>query len=621
MALKSSTRAHQFGSQSVAQGEPMKCFVRAATCLVAVFSIGVIGGPEDLYKERCAVCHDAPADEKTPHRDAIELMSITRIHHSLADGRMAIHTEGLSRDIIEDLSRYLSKVDEQSIDPTQRCPELPISNDVVVSHWGVDIQNTRHQPISGIDSSNIKDIKLKYAFGIPNTGEVRSWPAISADTIFLPSTSGTLYAIDRDIGCIKWTYEAGRPLRTSAHLIYEDDKLQVAVGDFSARTHLVDASNGELVWVQSVGDSPLNMNTGAPVYFDDDWYVPVSAYEIAVAMNPRHECCKSRGIVKKLDGATGEVMWSTPMTPDAQPTKKNDVGTQMYGPSGAPVWTTPAIDLLRGVLYIGTGENTSSPATYKSDSIVSLNLFSGEIGAFFQGYKDDAFNMACGSRNPENCPDEEGPDFDFGASPILVTTSTGRDLVLAGQKSGDVWALDPDDELELVWHNKLSNGSALGGVHWGMTVAGNTLFVPIADPERATVDPKPGVYAIDIDSGETIWEHKVERGCEIDFRALRASRWPDCPWQYGFSAAASSTNDVVFAGALNGVVTAFHAEHGEVLWSFDTKKPFETVNGVEAHGGAIDNPGVVVAGNQLIVLSGYGMFGQMPGNVMLVFEL
>ena len=601
----------------------MKPLANAAACLAAIYALNAIGGPEDLYAERCAVCHDNPPDEKTPHRSAIELMSKTRIHHSLADGRMAIHTEGLSRDIIEDLSRYLSKVEEQSIDPTQRCPDLPISNDVVVSHWGVDIENTRHQPSSGIDSSNIKDIKLKYAFGIPNTGEVRSWPAVSADTIFLPTLSGTLYAIDRDIGCVKWTYESGGRLRTSAHLIYEDEKLQVAVGDMGARTHLVDASTGELIWVQSVGESPLNMNTGAPVYFDEDWYIPVSAFEIAVAMNPRHECCKSRGIVRKLDGETGEVLWSTFMTPAAQPTKKNDIGTQMYGPSGAPIWTTPAIDLLRGVLYIGTGENTSSPATYKSDSIVTLNLFSGEIGAFFQGYKDDAFNMACGSRNPQNCPDEEGPDFDFGASPILVTTSTGRDLVLAGQKSGDVWALDPDNDLELVWHNKLSNGSALGGVHWGMTVVDNTVYVPIADPERATVDPKPGVYALDIDSGETLWEHRVERDCEIDIRALRnrGNPWPDCPWHYGFSAAASSTNDVVFAGALNGVVSAFHAESGEVLWSFDTKRPFETVNGVEAHGGAIDNPGVVIAGNQLIVLSGYGMFGQMPGNVMLVFEL
>ena len=599
----------------------MKTTLKCLTVLIGLLPAIVIAGPEDLYNERCAVCHDKPADAKTPSRTAIESMGETRIRYSLASGRMAIHMDGLSEDIVDDMARYLSKLDEQSIDPSKQCPDRPISTDVVVSHWGVDLNNTRHQLHSNIDSSNVSKMKLKYAFGIPNSTEMRSWPALSADTIFLPSTNGNLYAIDRDIGCIKWTYTSNTPLRTSAHLVYMNDRLQVAVGDSSANTHLVDALTGEPIWVTQVGESPLNMNTGAPVFYEEDWFIPVSSFEIAVAMNPRHECCKSRGLVHRLDSTSGEIAWTAFMTEEAEKTKKNDAGAQMWGPSGAPVWTTPAIDTKRGVLYIGTGENTSSPATDMSDSIVAINLESGEIESFFQGYKDDAFNMACGSRNPQNCPDEEGPDFDFGASPIIVTSAKGRDLILAGQKSGDVWALDPDKSLELVWQNKLSNGSALGGIHWGMTVVDNTLIVPIADPEVMTVEPKPGVYGIDIDSGDTVWEHKVERDCEIDFQALREGGWPDCPWAYGFSAAASSTNDIAFAGALNGMISAFRASDGEVLWSFDTKQPFDTVNGVESHGGAIDNPGVVIAGNQLIVVSGYSLFGQMPGNVMLVFEL
>lgn len=601
----------------------MKHLAVWGSMLILAFPISAFAGPEDIYNQRCGTCHDNPVDAKTPHRSAIGAMGKSRIQYSLTSGSMAIHTNGLTPDMIADIASHLDTMDEQSIDPSKACPDRPISTDVVVSHWGVDLQNTRHQPDSAIDSSNISNLKLKYSFGIPNTQEVRSWPALSADTIFLPSTNGTLYAIDRDIGCIKWTYKSDRPLRTSAHLINTEQGLQVAVGDFGARTHLVDATTGEPIWVQHVGDSPLNMNTGSPVFFEDSWYIPVSAFEIAAAMNPRHECCKSHGIVKRLNAVTGDAAWSTPMTPPAKPTKRNDSGTQMYGPSGAPVWTTPAIDDKRGVLYVGTGENTSRPATYKSDAIVSLSLVTGEVASFFQGYKDDAFNMACGSRNPQNCPDDQGPDFDFGASPILVTTESGRDLVLAGQKSGDVWALDPDNDLKLVWQNKLSNGSALGGVHWGMTVIGNTLFVPIADPEFMTRDPKPGIYAIDIDSGETVWEHRVKRECEIDFGAMRnsANQWPDCPWHYGFSAAASSANDLVFSGSLNGEVSAFRAEDGNVVWSYNTKKEFESVNGIDSHGGAIDNPGVVLAGDQLIVLSGYGMFGQMPGNVMLVFEL
>ena len=190
------------------------------------------------------------------------------------------------------------------------------------------------------------------------------------------------------------------------------------------------------------------MNTGSPVYFDNEWFVPVSAIEIAVAMNPRHECCKSHGLVTRVK-RNGTQLWTAHMTEEPQETYKNALGVQMFGPSGAPVWTTPAIDEKRGLLYVGTGENTSSPATDKSDSIVAIDLKTGAIKYHFQGYVDDAYNMACGSRRPENCPKEKGPDFDFGASPIIVATPKGKDIVLAGQKSGDVWALDPDDSLRL----------------------------------------------------------------------------------------------------------------------------------------------------------------------------
>ena len=116
--------------------EVARHLVRSIGLCLVLWTVAVVGGPEDIYKERCAVCHDSPPDEKTPPRSSIELMGKTRIQHSLTSGSMAIHTDGLSADIIEDMARYLNKLDEQSIDATQRCPDRPISSDVVVSHWG-----------------------------------------------------------------------------------------------------------------------------------------------------------------------------------------------------------------------------------------------------------------------------------------------------------------------------------------------------------------------------------------------------------------------------------------------------------------------------------------------------
>ena len=97
--------------------------------------------------------------------------------------------------------------------------------------------------------------------------------------------------------------------------------------------------------------------------------------------------------------------------------------------------------------------------------------------------------------------------------------------------------------------------------------------------------------------------------------------WPECSFYYGHSAAPLYANGVIYAGALDGKLRLLNAATGEVLRVINTNRPFDADNGIEGHGGAIDLSGVVVDGRRLFVYSGYGMFGQMPGNVLLAFEL
>lgn len=595
------------------------------TCLVAAWAHADAATD---YAERCATCHTDPVDAKTPSIDALKRMNVTRVSHAVTRGSMQVHVQGLGRGRVRALVAYLVG-DQQSLIPESAfCggdDEAPQDAAAAsrIARWGYDHRNSRWQRTTSITSANVATLRLKWAFAVPNVNQMRSQPAADANTIFLPTMGGRLYALDRGTGCIKWTYEAGSPLRTSITLGDIDGRGTLFVGDQATLIHAVDAANGTAVWTSNVAMFDASMATGAPVQHGDRLYVPISANDVARAMRPDYECCKSHGGVRALATATGEVIWTAHMTEDAKPTNKNSVGVQMWGPSGAPVWTTPTIDEKRGVLYVGTGENTSSPATEMSDSIVAIALADGTILWHFQGTANDVFNMACGRRPGPNCPKERGPDFDFGASVIIARDSKGRDVLLAGQKSGSVFALDPDAKGELRWQRRIGPGSALGGVHWGLAADDSRVYVPIADPPFERQEGRPGVWALNIDDGSDVWGHAADRGCEpAGFgRRAAATPWPDCPFHYAFSAAASIAGDVVFAGALDGRIFAFDRRDGAIRWQFDTNRAFETVNGIDAHGGAIDNPGVLAVDDLVIVPSGYGMFGQMPGNVLLVFEL
>ena len=300
--------------------------------------------------------------------------------------------------------------------------------------------------------------------------------------------------------------------------------------------------------------------------------------------------------------------------------------------SGSPVLGTyaPAVDFNWGTTPPGPG----MPATNWTATMTSTAYFYYNGTYIFQALADDAWNAACLSGGA-SCPAENGPDFDFGASVVLLERKQG-DLLLAGQKSGEVFALDPDRNGAVVWRNRVGSGSSNGGVHHGLASDGRRVYVPIADPERKVAGyvPRPGVYALSVDDGRMLWSHPVERGCTFDpadaplvglAEMARGksdrSPWPACSYYYGQSAAAVVANGVVYAGALDGKLRILEADSGKLLRIIDTKRPYAASNGVEGHGGAIDVGGAIVSGDQLFVLSGYGMFGQMPGNMLLVYGI
>lgn len=191
-------------------------------------------------------------------------------------------------------------------------------------------------------------------------------------------------------------------------------------------------------------------------------YVPISVGDDSAAVDPKYPCCRGRGAIVALDAATGKEIWKTYTVPDARPRGKNSVGTQLFGPSGASIWASPTIDAKRRILYAGTGDNHSAPATGTSDAVLAFSLKSGKILWSRQLLTGDMGNGACLSSDKTNCPEPHGPDFDLGSSANLITLENGKRLLTIGQKSGIVWALDPDDRGRIVWRTRVGDGGPLG---------------------------------------------------------------------------------------------------------------------------------------------------------------
>ena len=594
-----------------------------------------------LYVAHCASCHTGTEKTAGPHVSALRRMSPGQLRFALERGKMRTHAEPLGHAGREAILSFLSVAPHAAVyevTPRARCTDHPAPAAAQIKlrkgalvdtadqwiSWGINPQNTRQQSDTQITSANVSRLTLAWSFGLPNTTEARSQPVITANSVFVAAASGHVFALDRTTGCVKWHFRSDTLLRSALTLGVVKNQPALFVGSFDAQLFALSATDGRLLWRRDLALFDASTITGATSQSANRLFVPISAFGVALAQDPGYECCKSHGAVRALNADTGDVLWTTRMAPPARPTHLNSAGTQMWGPSGVPIWSAPTVDAKRQRLYVGTGENTSSPATGRSDSIVALDMRDGQILWTYQATQDDAFNMACGSRKGPSCPKEEGPDFDFGAAPMLVVRSHGPDLLIAGQKSGAVHALEAATG-KLIWRRRIGQGSPLGGVHWGLALAADRVIVPIADPPfpRPGYSPQPGVYALSLTTGEPLWEYRAQQTCTADIRQWfqRAEAWPDCSPLVGFSAAPTTTQDLVFAGSLDGVAHAFSLEDGQPKWRYDSVRAFDTVNGVSAHGGSIDNAGIQVTQDMVFLQSGYSLFNQMPGNVLLAFRL
>lgn len=594
-----------------------------------------------IYRLRCASCHDNPEVSRSPSKAALEGMSVSTLEFALTSGKMQAMAAGMSADERAQLVNYLtgrSKAATETWSAGMACASKAVDVKAApsVATFGFDARQTRTLTAkqTGLTKAKLAKLDLAWAIGFPETTMIRAQPAVVGNMVFLPvAESSAMYAFDVSNPakpCIKWVYNApGAPLRTSAAFgVIADGTPVLAFSGLDTTVHVLDARTGKPLWKRQVGTYSYSMTTGTPRVLKDRIIVPVSQFEITVAGDNKVSCCTNHGYVLSLDPKTGAQQWRYDTMPDAEPVRDRGDGKPLLGPSGAPIWNSPVVDEKRGLIFFGTGESNSPPAHRNTDALIAIRLKDGTEAWSHQATADDIFNIGCGL-NPApgrlNCvkaPETVFRDVDFGASFMLAKLKSGRELVLAGQKSGTVWAMDPDTG-KVVWRTDIGTGAPNGGIHWSIAFLDDTVIVPVAQvgrplPGGAPIDPKlqPGMYGLDANTGAIKWHYSATPDCAGE----RGKKAPRCERLYGYSGAVTVIDGVAVQGSLDGRLVAIDVKTGEKLWGYDTLRDFQTLNGVPGKGGSIDAASIVGVNGLVLVGSGYGMFGQAPGNVLLAFR-
>ncbi|MGA9774187.1 MAG: PQQ-binding-like beta-propeller repeat protein [Blastocatellia bacterium] len=576
---------------------------------------------EALYKQKCAVCHDNPQD-RIPPLFLIRRRSAEDVIQTLTTGVMKQQATGLNADQIRALAVYL----------TGKQPGAPIEANIGANlckarpgpiklngsqwnGWGRDADNSRYQPQPGISAEQVPRLKVKWAFAHPGpmaTGQ----PTLIGDRIFLTTEVGIIYCLNAQTGCTYWTMNAGAAVRAAISVgtlpTGSAAKFALYFGDEKSTVQALDAATGKLLWKTKVEDHLLSRITGSPLLYRNRVYVPVSSFEETAGRDVKYECCKFRGSIVALDAYTGKILWKSYSVQDEpKPFKKNSSGTQMYGPAGGAIWSAPTIDPKRGVIYGATGNSYTDVATGHSDAIMAFELQTGKVKWVNQVTPKDNFLVGCRQPGVGNCPEEAGPDHDFGSSPVLRTLPDGKQVLLAGQKSGVVYALDPDNNGKILWQVRVGNGGALGGIEWGFAADEENVYVPVADVSGAA--RKPGITALKIATGEKLW-HVPAPPAKCSWGTTRCNN--------SQSAAATAIPGAVFSGTADGHLRAYSTKDGSIIWDFDTAATaYDAVNGMKAKGGALDGGGPTIAGGVLYVNSGYGRLVGQPGNLLLALTV
>ena len=574
-----------------------------------------------VFARACASCHQ-PGGTAAPTPDALRAFTPESIVNALTNGRMSTQGATLSpaehRAVAEFLTGRAPAATAATATPraVTRCTAAIPTTDPTRGPswmaWGNEGTNGRFAPNGGLTAADLPKLKVKWAFAYEGATASRVQPALAGGKLFVASDNSELHALDPKTGCTWWTFKAESGVRSGLtvgpYKAAGRTGYAVFFGDQRANAYAVDTITGQQIWKRKVDDHAAAAITGAISIADGKAFVPVQGLtEEGSGARGSTPCCTFRGSLSALDTGTGAVLWKTYTVEEPKVRGKNTrSGQDAYGPAGGGIWSSPTVDVKRRSVYVATGNGYADPPQPTTDAIIAMDMNTGAIKWVYQATPNDNWLGGCQGRNGGNpgCPETQGPDFDFSASPALATAN-GRQLLVVPQKSGIAYAIDPDKGT-LAWQYRFGQGSGLGG-QWGAAIDGQNAYFGVGDYLTQNAG---GVRAVKIATGEQLWSAPPPQ-------PRLCGTQPRCNASQG--GAVTAIPGAVLAGSLDGGLRAYSTEDGRVLWQFDTNKEFETVNGAKGTGASIDGSPLIVGGGMIFVNSGYGGIAARPGNVLIAF--
>jgi polyvinyl alcohol dehydrogenase (cytochrome) len=396
-----------------------------------------------------------------------------------------------------------------------------------------DLANSRTNPTeTAVTAETVGALTERWS--LDGVRGVTSTPTVVDGVAYFGDWAGNARAVEPETGEEIWTTALGGAVIPSLPVDGE------AVFAASGRTlYRLDRATGEVEWEREVHDHPFAMISASPVVADGLVLQGVASGELTVAQ-PDYGF---RGAIAAYDAETGEPAWRFDTTP----------GDETAG-AGVGIWSTPAVDPERGVLYVGTGNTYEEPASPLADALLALELETGRQVWATQFTETDVFSAG----NPF------GSDADVGVAPNLWTVD-GRDFVGAADKAGVYHALDRETGA-VVWTAELTPGSYLGGAIGSAAFVDGRLIVTsnVGNAENNAPGSTAEVFGLDPATGDQQWAVEVE-GTVF--------------------APVSAVPGVAFVGTTTNRMLALDTATGDELWRLEV--PNQVGSGPAVHEGTV----------------------------------